>query len=68
MITDVNFYRERASEAARQAEALAAGHARDRCQRFAAWWSAIGDAVEADDIAGASALTENVIVLNPQHP
>lgn len=64
MITNVAFYRVRAAEAARQAIAAGGGSVRDRCERFAGWWSAIGDALEAGDVEGARLLSANVIYLN----
>ena len=63
MITDIDFYRAQAVEAERQAGSAMSDTALARCQGFAAWWSAIGDALEAGDMDRATELTGKVTSL-----
>ena len=63
MKSDLHFYRIRAAEAVRQAEAATSRSVRERCERFAVWWSALADACEAGDVGLAADLAVNIAYL-----
>lgn len=63
MASNLEFYRERAAVAAAEAAGATSQPARERCEQFASWWSALGDAVEAGDTARGARLAGNVTYL-----
>lgn len=63
MMSDVNFYRIQAAEAASQAEDATSRSVQERCEGFAIWWSALADACEAGDLGRVHSLAINVACL-----